>query len=132
VKNKTYAALVAATTAWSLAIIVAPAFGVLWIYDVFSHICHQDSARSWHLAAAPFAVCIRCASIYFAFTVSLWIGVKMNVRWLRLSIVLMVCEFILARLVLDDAMLRSISGLLVGLFAAPFVKQALEEIRDAM
>ena len=77
-------------------------------------------------------MCIRCTSIYFAFAVSLWLGLKTNVQWLRLSILLMVCEFIVARLVIDDALLRSVSGACVGLAAAPFVKQAVEEIRDAM
>ena len=77
-------------------------------------------------------MCIRCASIYFAFAASLWLGLKANVRWLRISLVLMACEFIFARLVVDAVLLRSISGVLVGLSAAPFVKEAFEEIRGAM
>jgi len=44
----------------------------------------------------------------------------------------MVCEFIFARFVIDVALLRSLSGVLVGLSAAPFVKRAVEEIREAM
>ena len=131
-KNKTYAALLAGSTLWCLSIVAAPMFGLSWVYEFFSRICHQDPARSWHLAGEPFAVCIRCASIYFAFTASLWIGLKTNVRWLRISILLMLCEFSFARLVLDAALLRSVSGVLVGLSAAPFVKQAFEEMRDAM
>ena len=131
-KNKTYAALVAGSTLWCMSIIAAPVFGWDSVYSFFSKICHQDPTRSWHVAGEPFAVCIRCSSIYFAFTASLWLGLKTNVRWLRLSIVLMLCEFALARLVVDAAFLRAVSGILVGLFAAPFVRQATEELRDAM
>ena len=131
-KNKTYAALLAGSTVWCLSIILAPVLGLSWVYDFFSAICHQDPARSWHLAGEPLAVCIRCASIYFAFAASLWLGFKANVRWLRVSILFLVCEFIVARLVIDAALLRSISGVLVGLSAAPFVRVAVEEIRDAM
>ena len=131
-KNKTYAALVAGSTLWCLSILAAPVFGLDSVYSFFSRICHQDPLRSWHVAGEPLAVCIRCSSIYIAFTASLWLGLKTSVRWLRLSILLMLCEFVFARLVLDAAFLRAVSGILVGLFAAPFVRQATEELRDAM
>jgi len=130
--KKTYAALLAGATLWCLSIVAAPMFRLPWVYVFFSRICHQDPARSWHLAGEPLAVCIRCTSIYFAFTASLWLGLKASVRWLRLSVLLMVCEFIFARFVIDVALLRSLSGVLVGLSAAPFVKRAVEEIREGM
>jgi uncharacterized membrane protein len=132
VKKKTYIALLAAATLWCISIVAAPLLGLSWVYSLFSRICHQDPSRSWHLAGEPLAVCIRCTSVYFGFTVSLWLGVKANVRWLRLSILLMVCEFVVARLVLDTEFLRSVSGVLVGLSAAPFVKEAIEEIRETV
>src|SRR5262245_14965829 len=121
--------LLAGATLWCLSIVAAPAFNVPWLYAIFSRICHQDPARSWHLAGEPLAVCVRCASIYFAFVASLWLGLKANVRWLRASLLLLLCEFIFARLVLDEPLLRSISGILVGLAAAPFVREAFGEIR---
>src|SRR5437867_3041453 len=127
-----YLALLASSTLWCLSILAAPLFGLSGVYDFFSRICHQDPSRSWYLAGEPLAVCIRCASIYFAFTVSLWFGLKANVRWLRISLLLMLCEFVFARLILDAALLRSICGVLVGLSAAPFVRLAVEEIRDAV
>ena len=130
--KKTYAALLAGATLWCLSIVAAPMLSLSWVYVFFSRICHQDPARSWHLAGEPLAVCIRCTSIYFAFTASLWLGLKASVRWLRLSVLLMVCEFIFARFVIDVALLRSLSGVLVGLSAAPFVKRAVEEICEAM
>jgi uncharacterized membrane protein len=132
VKNKTVAALLAGSTLWCLSIVAAPVLGLSWVYEFFSRICHQDPARSWHIAGEPLAVCIRCASIYFAFTAALWLGLKSNPRWLRISLALMVCEFVIARLIVDAALLRSITGVLVGLSAAPFVRQAFEEIRDAL
>jgi hypothetical protein len=132
VRNKTYAALLAGSTLWCVSIIAAPTLGLPWVYDFFSRICHQNPARTWHLGGEPLAVCIRCTSIYFAFAASLWLGLKTNVQWLRLSILFMVGEFIVARFLIDDAWLRSVAGASVGLSAAPFVKQAVEEIRDAM
>jgi uncharacterized membrane protein len=124
--------LLAGSTLWCLSIIAAPAFDLSSVYVFFSRICHQDPLRSWHLGQEPFAVCVRCASIYFAFTASLWLNLKPSVRWLRISILLLFCEFIFARFAFDNALLRSLSGILVGLAAAPFVRKALEEIRDAM
>src|SRR5262245_3986871 len=97
VKNKTYAALVVGSTLWCMSILAAPLFGLDSVYSFFSRICHQDPIRSWHVAGEPLAVCIRCSSIYFAFTASLWLGLKTSVRCLRLSILLMLCEFIFAR-----------------------------------
>ena len=130
--NKTYAALLAGSTLWCIGIIAAPLFGLSWVYAFLSRICHQDAARSWHLFGTPLPVCIRCASIYFSFTVSLWFGLRASTRWLRISVALMLCEFVLARLLVDAALLRSFSGILVGLSAAPFVRKGAEEIRDAM
>jgi uncharacterized membrane protein len=124
--------LLAAATLWCLGIIAAPLFGLTWIYELLSRVCHQDPERSWQLFGKSLPVCIRCASIYFAFTLSLWLGLKANVRWLRISIAAMLVEFVFAHLVIDAAPLRSLSGILVGLSAAPFVKEGIEEIRESM
>jgi uncharacterized membrane protein len=35
------------------------------IYIIFAPICHQISARSFHLLGHPLAVCQRCCGIYF-------------------------------------------------------------------
>ena len=126
------ALLLAGSTLWCLAIFAAPLAGQSWLYDFFSKICHQDPARSWRLFGHQLPVCIRCASIYFAFNVSLWAGLKPNTRWLRASFAIMAAEFILARVILDAAVLRSVSGILVGLSAAPFVRQGVEELCGAV
>jgi uncharacterized membrane protein len=126
------AALLTGATLWCFGIIAAPVFQVAWIYRFFAIICHQDPARSWQLFGNPLPVCIRCASIYFAFTASLWLGLRTNVRWLRIALVFMLAEFVAARLIIDTAFLRSLSGILVGSSAAPFVKQGVEELRDSL
>ena len=126
------ALLLAGSTLWCFAILAVPLAGPPWLYGFFSKICHQDPARSWHLFGHQLSVCIRCASIYFAFTVSLWAGLKPNTRWLRASFAIMAAEFILARLVLDAVVLRSLSGILMGLSAAPFVRQGVEELRGTV
>jgi uncharacterized membrane protein len=132
VKNKTFTALLAGSTLWCLAIVAAPLFGWTGLYDFFSRICHQHLSRSWFIGSEPLPVCIRCTSIYFAFTASLWLGLKSNVRWLRISLALILFEFVFARLVVDLALLRSLTGVLAGMSAAPFVKRGVEEIREAM
>ena len=127
------AVLLAGATVWCLTILAAPLFsawGLSWVYAFFSTICHQEPERSWQIFGKSLPVCIRCASIYFAFTAALWLGIKANVQWLRIAVCLMLCEFVMAQLFVDSAILRSISGILVGLTAAPFVKQGVEEICD--
>src|SRR5579884_4343925 len=100
-------------TVTCLLILAAPAFGLGWVYRFFAIVCHQEPERSWQILGHPLPVCIRCASIYFAFTASLWLGLRANVRWLRIALGLMLCEFLLARVVFDAALLRSVSGILV-------------------
>ena len=131
-KNRTYLALLAGSTFWCVAIIAAPIFGWNPVYEFFSKICHQYPDRTWHLFGAALPVCIRCASIYFGFTASLWLGLRGNARWLRAAFILMLAEFVTARLVLDIAVLRSLSGILIGLSAAPFVRQGVEELSERM
>jgi len=125
-------ALLIGATMWCLVIIIAPATGMPWFYAFFSIICHQEPERSWHLFGKSLPVCIRCASIYFAFAAALWLGLKANVLWLRIAVCFMFCEVVVARLFIDTEILRSISGVLVGLTAAPFVKQGIEEICDCL
>ena len=131
-KKKLTAAFLAGSTLWCLSIILAPLLGLTPVYRFFSMICHQDPERSWHLFGESLPVCIRCASIYGAFAAALWIGIRANVRWLRISLIFMLCEFAIARVLLDAALLRSLSGILFGLSAAPFVRQGVEEISDLL
>ena len=96
-------ALLAGATAWCLTILAAPLLDVPWVYAFFSLICHQEPERSWQLFGKSLPVCIRCASIYFAFAAALWAGIRANVRWLRIALGLMLCEFVMARVLIDSA-----------------------------
>jgi uncharacterized membrane protein len=98
----------------------------------FSIICHQDAARSWHLYGEQLPVCIRCASIYFAFLSSLGLNLPPNVRLLRAAVVLIAVEFVLARLVADVAAARALTGIAFGASAAPFVKRGIGELSESM
>jgi len=43
------------------------------VYDAFGAVCHQIGDRSFHLEGEKFAVCARCASLYFGFCFSLFL-----------------------------------------------------------
>ncbi len=70
----------AVPAALSVAALSAPllaAFGytlsALAILQFFSVACHQDPARSFWVAGAPIAVCIRCLGIYLGGIAGAWI-----------------------------------------------------------
>ena len=117
---------------WCLAIVAAPLLGLSAVYAFFSAICHQDPARSWFIAGEPLPVCIRCASIYMGFLAALFAGLEPSARWLRAAILIAITEFVIARLFLDSAITRSLSGILLGATAAPFVNQGVLELLELL
>lgn len=62
---------------WCTAFVAAPVLRSLqipfssFLYSLFSEVCHQFPDRSFHLEGEPFAVCMRCSSIYFSVFASL-------------------------------------------------------------
>jgi len=58
---------------WITAIFLAPYLrnrawpGYIFIYSLFSPICHQNPARSFFIFGYPLAVCSRCLGIYIGF-----------------------------------------------------------------
>ena len=38
-------------------------------YALFSKVCHQNDARSFHIDGEKFGVCIRCTAVYFGFLI---------------------------------------------------------------
>jgi uncharacterized membrane protein len=108
--------------------VAAPIFHLPSLYQLFSMLCHQQPARSWHIHGEPLAVCIRCASLYFGFLAGLLVLRTPNLRWLKLAIAATAVEWALALVVLDLAVLRSVTGLLLGGVAAPFVIAGVEQM----
>jgi uncharacterized membrane protein len=81
------AALTAGSLLWSVALLLAP-FGLhernpllstasAYVYQGAGLICHQRSARSFHVAGVQEPVCARCAGLYFsgaAGALAAWVG----------------------------------------------------------
>jgi len=49
------------------------------IRDFFSVVCHQDPARSFWIAGAPVAVCVRCLGIYLGAALGALVAVRRTV-----------------------------------------------------
>ncbi|MBN1398729.1 MAG: DUF2085 domain-containing protein [Bacteroidetes bacterium] len=69
-----YYLLIILASIWCIGIIAAPILKHAgWtqsadtLYSFFSHTCHQDDARSFHILGEKVSVCIRCSAIYFGF-----------------------------------------------------------------
>ena len=125
---RTHRLLLAATTAWCVAIVAAPAFESHGLHALFSAICHQNPDRSWALGGESLAVCIRCASIYAGFLVGLVARIRANVRFLQISIVLTGLEFVVAHVWIDLEVLRAVSGLVLGMAASGLVERGIREL----
>lgn len=72
IKIQIYITFSILVTLWCAGIIAAPELkhsnsktGANAIYLFFSHICHQDDAKSFHIEGEKLGVCIRCTAIYF-------------------------------------------------------------------
>src|SRR5690242_14530294 len=115
---------------WCLLIIAAPLLRLPAIYFFFSRICHQDPLRSWHLFGEPLAVCIRCTSIYCGFFLGALLSLPASATVLKIAVALTATEFIVARVLLDPAWLRTPTGLLLGAAAAPFVIIGIQQMLE--
>jgi uncharacterized membrane protein len=120
--------LVGGAALWCSAILAAPYWDVAPLYMFFSIICHQQPARSWTIAGEPLAVCIRCTAIYFGFFAGLLFHQAPNVRWLKIALALTAAEFVFALVIADVALLRFVSGALLGAAAAPIVRSGIEQM----
>ena len=125
---RTHRLLLAATTAWCVAIAAAGTFESHGLLALFSSICHQNPDRSWALGGESLAVCIRCASIYAGFLAGLVARIRANVRFLRISIFLAGLEFVVAHIWIDLEVLRAVSGLLLGMAASGLVEHGIREL----
>ena len=115
-------------TIWCLLIVAAPLLRSPALYLLFSRICHQQTARSWHIFGEPFAACIRCTSIYLGFLFGALLKAHPNSKRLETALGITAAEFIIARLLLDSPWLRAPSGILLGFEAAPFVVLGIQQM----
>jgi uncharacterized membrane protein len=117
-RHRTVVGIVAALTAlWCAGIVAAPLLrhaGIgasALLYAFFGRVCHQLGARSWHLDGEPLGVCVRCASIYGAFALSLLVLLARPSRWTRLPSFLPL-GVVLAAMALDA--LLNIAGIMAS------------------
>jgi len=127
-KHTARASVLVVSSLWLGLIVTTPLFDWNWGYDFFSVICHQDSERSWHIDGRALAVCIRCTSIYAGFLVAIFVGTKPNKCLLISSIILTALEFLIAQFLIDLAVARSITGLMLGFASAGCVIEAIEQL----
>ena len=131
---------------WVAAILAAPIAkgdGLSWlsgpIYSFFGYLCHQLSARSFHIEGEQFAVCARCFGVYFGllagFLISpLWRPIDdiqpLPRFWLFLSLVPISVDWSLTVFGIweNTHLSRFVTGLILGVSCATFIIPALVEI----
>jgi uncharacterized membrane protein len=128
IERRFRAAVTIASGLWCCLILAAPLLREPSLYAIFSAICHQQATRSWHVWGEPFAVCIRCSSIYCGFFFGSLLSRRPNADLLRLAMGMTVAEFIIARAFVDSPWLRAPSGTFLGFAAAPFVILGVQEM----
>ena len=127
-KTRIDIALLVGATAWCALLVVAPLFSLAPVYAFFSLICHQSPDRSWILFGHPMPVCIRCSAIYFGFLFALALKPQPRALWLRIAVGLTLGEVLFELTVVDSVLARSITGILLGAAAAPFVRVGVAEM----
>jgi uncharacterized membrane protein len=94
-------------------------------YSVFSRVCHQNDARSFHVEGEKLGVCIRCSAIYFGFLAGLLFmplsGVLKRMQMPKPMMIIAVLIPMALDVVLNDTglyasttMTRAATGLLFG------------------
>lgn len=90
-RRTAYLLLMMPALAWCAGFVVAPLLASHAFADVLAQlyvrVCHQLPERSFAWGALPWAVCIRCSSIYLAFTLTILVVplVRGLDRWRPLS-----------------------------------------------
>jgi uncharacterized membrane protein len=96
------------------------------VYSFFSHICHQEDARSFHVEGEKLGVCIRCTAIYFGFLAGLLLmplcGALKRMRVPNKTILIAIVLPMVIDVVLNDfglhpstAITRVITGAIFGI-----------------
>ena len=131
---------------WVSAIMVAPlakANGLISLssplYSFFGFICHQISARSFHVEGEQFAVCSRCFGVYFGLLFGfaiypLWRNIleiePLPRFWLFLSLIPISVDWSLTIFGIweNTHLSRFVTGLILGVACATYIVPALVEI----
>ena len=142
-----YIGILAAVLLWCGLIVGAP-----WLQDksppaavlirlFFAPVCHQEANRSFHVSDKPFAVCARCTGIYAGFLAGVLIFPALRKksrdapfrRVFLLAAVPTAAEFGLAKfdLIPDCAVIRALTGFVIGAVVATCVMSELFEILKA-
>ena len=140
--------IIAATVALAFVglVVIAPVarahgydFSALLIYEAFGKVCHQSPARSFYIEGHPFAVCARCAGIYFGFAGSMLFYPLMRSlnkvdaparKWLVAALALTALDFALDLFGLwkNTHLSRSVTGALLGGTVAFYVIPGLVDL----
>ena len=76
-------------------------------------------------------VCIRCAAIYFGFLAAVALRRPPQLFYLKVAVVAMFSEVLLALTLLDSPIARGATGLFLGATIAPFVRTGVEQMFGA-
>ena len=113
--------------------VAAPLGKSVWIYLLFSAVCHQQPERALWVAGGPLAVCARCCGIYVGLALGLLLGgsrcqaaghgFAAQQRWLAAAVALLAADLASEWLGLRPAWAagRLLSGFLLGVMAALFL-----------
>lgn len=134
-----YISLIFLTLMWCSTILIAPYLksvnhsNNIFIYFLFSKICHQIPERSFYFCGEKLAVCQRCTAIYFSF----FLGIlfypllkKINTKRLRyffyVSIIIIVIDFLFGYIgLLQNEITILISGSLFGIGSSYLIVDVL-------
>jgi uncharacterized membrane protein len=110
-------------------------------YKVCSLICHQDDARSLHLAGTKLAVCARCTAIYAGFLAGLllspWLSKRIRkntLLWWAIAVAPMLLDVVpgligLHTITLDTRLITGgFFGLIAALILTPSARQGISEL----
>lgn len=151
--KRTYSILLSLVAAWCGGILLAPALHAShpdissFLYSLYTPICHQIDARSFHLFGAKLGVCYRCSSIYFSFFLSL-LAYPLFQRltspsvpgrqWIALAVAPMVVDVLLNLTGIHPSspFTRTISGALFGtilpLYLVPTLLEGIAQLRHQL
>jgi uncharacterized membrane protein len=113
------------------------------VYNFFGFLCHQDPARSFHLANQAFAVCSRCFGVYFGlllgFILSPFLRPVEETNplprfWLFLALIPMAIDWSLGFIGIweNTHLSRLLTGLIVGAACAVFIIPAFVEMTQLL